>query len=373
MALQTLPAPIVWMPPQVGAQVGSTTSVGSAAGLAINGADDKVAFIFEALAATCPDAVEFYVSAYTSTGTIDCTIETVDTSGFPSGTAVSGSGTATKSVTGTGRQLSGTGIAGSASLTAGTLYALVLTAASGFGGSFTIAHSFGTGGLGGLPYALTKDSAGAWTRATGSSTGYLIGAQDSGGAYLYLSGVVGAGVPSYQTFSNSTDPDERGNQIVLPFACKIGGALVLHYGGSVPAAADACTVKLLSSVGNGDTPTEEVTFVNNGYDQGLSAGHFYRFTTDYTITINTAFGLTIKADSTDNMSLVRWDFTSNDALTAFLGTNFHAITRNSGGTVTNTSTQQAQVYGVFPVITALDDGAGGGGGGLAANPMRGFL
>lgn len=374
MALQTLPAPIVWVPPSLGGLVGITTGIGSSTGLAMNGAADKVAFVFQALSSACPDVVSFYVSAFTSSGTIDCTIETIDTSGFPSGTPVTNSGTATKTVTGTGVQVSSTGIAGTASLTAGSLYALVLTAAAGFAGTFTIAHSVGTTGLGGLPYALTKDSAGAWAKSSGSTTGFLLGAKDNGGAVMYLSGFVGVCLAAYQGFSNATNPDERGNRFVLPFNAEIGGAFVIQNGGTAPAAADAHTVKLLSNVSNGSTPTEEKTLVMAGYDQAASAGKIYRFATPYTASAGVAYGLTIKADSTDSMSFIRWDYPSNAELAAFMGIDFHEINRNNAGTVTMTSTEQARVYGIFPLITALDDGAGGGGGGgLAANPMRGFV
>lgn len=363
MALQTLPSPIVWFPPSIGGLVGITTGAGSFSGLAINGANDKVAFVFQALSSVCPDALLFYVSAYTSGGTIDCTIETIDTSGFPSGTLVTGSGTATRSVTATGVQESGTGMAGTASLTPGERYALVLTAATGFAGTFTIAHSVGTTGLGGLPYALTKDSAGAWAKASGSTTGYLLSAKDNSGAVMYLSGFVGACAPGYVGFSNATNPDERGNRFVLPFPAEIGGCLVIQNGGSAPAAADAHTVKLLSNVSNGSTPVEERALVMAGYDQTSSAGKVYRFDSPFTVSANVAYGLTIKADSTDSMSLMRWDFPANANLASFLGIDFHEINRNNAGTVTMTSTEQARVYGVFPLITALDDGAGGGGGG----------
>lgn len=364
MTLQALPAPIVWVPPSLGGLVGITTGVGSAAGLAMNGAADKVAFVFQALTSTCPDVVSFYVSAFTTGGTIDCTIETIDTSGFPSGTPVTNSGTATRVVAATGVQTSGTGIAGTASLTPGALYALVLTATTGFAGNFTIAHSVGTTGLGGLPYALTKDSAGAWTKTTGSTAGFLCGVKDNGGTVMHLSGLIGACVPAYQGFSNATNPDERGNRFVLPFAAEIGGCFVVQNGGTAPAAADAHTVKLLSNVSNGSTPTEEKTLVMAGYDQAASAGKVYRFATPFTASAGVAYGLTVKADSTDTMSMIRWDFPANADLAAFMGIDFHEINRNNAGTVTMTSTEQARVYGVFPLITKLDDGAGGGGGGV---------
>lgn len=363
MTLQALPAPIVWVPPALGGLVGITTGLGSATGLAINGANDKVAFVFQALSSVCPDVVSFYVSAFTTGGTVDCTIQTLDTSGFPSGTLVTNSGTATRVVAATGVQESGTGIAGTASLTPGALYALVLTAAAGFAGTFTIAHSFGTTGLGGLPYALTKDSAGAWAKTTGSTAGFLCSAKDNSGSVMYLSGLTGAAAPAYQAFSNATNPDERGNRFVLPFAAEIGGCLVIQNGGTAPAAADAHTVKLLSNVSNGSTPVEEATHVMAGYDQAASAGKIYRFATPFTASAGVAYGLTVKADSTDSMSFVRWDFPSNAALASFMGIDFHEINRNNAGTVTMTSTEQARVYGIFPLITALDDGAGGGGGG----------
>lgn len=350
---------------------GLSTAVGSASGITFNGASDKIAWVFQARSTTPPDSIRFVVSSFTTSGTVDATLETVASDGTPSGTPVTNSGTASKTVTGSGYQATAAGLAGTASLTVGTVYAIVLTAAAGFAGNFVIPSRYGSTGQMGLPYALTKDSAGAWTKVSSGESGWIVGAADSGGAVMQLGGLIGACTSyAYQTFADATNPDERGSRFVPVAPMTVAGAAYFYTGGSAPGTADAHTVKLLSSVSSGGTPTEERTYVSGGGEQMSGGPHICWFSSGYDVAAASSYGLTLKADSTDNANFLRLDYNANSDLAGFAGIDFHSITRN-GGTVTYDT---AKVYAIFPIITHIDDGTGGGGGGgLAAHPMRGFV
>lgn len=333
----------------------------------MNGAADKVAFVFEAVA-DVPDAVSFYVSSYTSSGTIDATLETLASDGTPSGTPVTNSGTASVTVSGTGVQTTATGIAGTATLTEGDLYAIVLTATTGFAGNFIIQYEQGTLGNKGLPYALTKDSAGAWTKTGGGTTGALLGFKHSGGSYFFVPGYAGAYSCALQAFSDSTNPDERGNRFSFPVPVTVYGALCYHTGGSTPGNNDAYDVVLYTTPTSGVTEQRRKSFDGDASMAGLE--HKIRFASSYDVPANMVFGLALKATGTETQSMPRWDYPANAHLAGFLGVDCYSITRNnSTGDFTS---DDAKVYGILPLISKLDDGAGGGGGGLIAHPgMRG--
>lgn len=369
MSLVALPFPVVLMPPGAMTLAALATAVGSPSGLTFNGASDKVAWVFQAQSTTPPNAIRFNVSSFTTGGTVDATLETVATDGTPSGTLVSGSATVSKSVTATGFQETAAGMAGSASLTVGTEYAIVLTAAAGFAGNFVLPVRYGTTAGIGLPYGLTKDSAGGWTKVSTAEAGYDIGAIDSGGNVLPLLGVVGPYTAyAFVTYSNSSNPDEYGNRFVPAAPMRIIGACYHYTGGSAPGTADAHTVKLLSSVSSGGSPTEERTYVAGGGVQAGNSLHMCMFPSTYDAVAGASLGMTLKADSTDNASLIRYTFNSNADLAAFCGINCHQISRNNAGTVTYDT---ARACSIWPIVSHIDDGVGGGG--LAANPVRGFM
>lgn len=371
MALVALPRPFILMPEGAIQLAGQATAAGSASGITFNGASDKIAWVFQAKSTTPPDTVRFVVSSYTSSGTVDATLQTVASDGTPSGTPVTNSGTASKTVTGGGYQVTAAGLAGTASLTVGAVYAIVLTAAAGFAGNFVIPARYGSTGQMGLPYALTKDSAGGWTKLSTGESGWLLGAADSGGTVMQLGGLIGAATAfAFQTFADATNPDERGSRFVPAAPMTIGGAAYWYTGGSAPGTADAHTVKLLSSVSSGGTPTEERTYVSGGGEQYQGAPHICWFSSGYDVVAGSSYGLTLKSDSTDNASMLRIDYNANGDLAGFAGVDHHSITRNNAGTVTYDT---AKVYAIFPIVTHISDGAGGGGGLLTHPGMGGGM
>lgn len=366
MTLQAINGPVAWMP-YVPGVFASTTSIGSDTTFAFNGAGDKMAFVFQSPSSTPPDQVKFRVIAYTSTGTIDATIETIDaTTGAPSGTLVTNTNTGSVSVTSTGTKTC-TGLAGTGTLTAGTQYALVLTATGGFAGDFTVLRTTGTGGVAGSPYSLTKDSAGAWTKSGTTTAGFSIGAMTSGGASIHIPGLVGAYTAALTSYSDASNPDERGVRFQLPFPATCYGALIVASLGSTPADTNSFALSLYSGHTSG-SPTQLATQAFDGDIQASGATRVLRFASGIDLSANTVYALAVKATSSGNVSLLQHTYASAAELGCYLDDNFYSTTRNnSSGAFTDGNTT---VYGVYPLLSKFDDAAGSGG---LAMPVSGRI
>lgn len=379
MAAQTAPIPLPMLPPcgmgfaQNGSSVGTNTTI------AFNGAGDKVAWVFQAQSTTPPDQVSFHIGTVTTAGTagdIEATLETLDTSGLPSGTPVTSSATGTSTISTTGYK-NITGMAGTASLTVGAMYAVVLAAGSGWDRNITM--TVGIGNAPGLsnPYALTKDSAGAWTKQTAQGAGFCVGLRNSSGTRLQLPGLVGAANVTnsvVQSFSNSTNPDERGNRFTLPFpATLIGVAVGGTAAGGGTTTNDDGAVSVYSSPTS--TPSQLETLNIEGEIQGSGMAHIYYFDTAVALSANTEYCIAYKAKGTESYSMMMWEYEANADLAWMLGTGFYSMTRDGGNPGpdnpgNNFTAGDNKVYAIFPIFSAFDDGTGSGGTTIAGTPMR---
>lgn len=371
MALISLPVPLVLSPLM---PLTAGTSLGSAQIFTFNGAGDQLAFLFQSQSATPPDQAAFYVSSITTGGSLECTLQTVDTStGAPSGTLVSGSATATVAVAAPTGAKTATGMAGTATLTPGAVYAIVIAAPSGFGGNFAATYGSGNGNGWGYPYMWTKDSAGAWTKNTVTgSGGYFIGLADSSGAALRYPGFLGAAT-SYAlvSFSDATNPDERGNRFALPYDCAIGGAAV-YLTNSI---ADAASHALSLYSGHTGAPVQLATSVFDGdITLGTSLYREYRFAAPVALTAGTAYALALKATGATAVNVQRFGYPSAAQAAALMGSTAFYSTSRDGGAGNPSGGGNAfvddatAVYGVWPLISQISDGAGGAGGGLLRHP-----
>lgn len=366
MTLQAVNSPIPWAPFFPGGYVFSS-SLGSDSTFTFNAAADKLAIVFQASSSTPPDQVKFRVTSYTSTGTIDATIETIDaTTGFPSGTPVTNTATGSVSVSSTGTKTC-TGMAGTGTLTVGAQYAIVLAATGGFAGNFNVLRTSGINGQVGSPYSLTKDSAGAWTKISTTNTGYAFGLFTAGGASINVPGLSGAFTAALTAFSDSTNPDERGNRFQLPFPQTCYGALIYASLGSTPADANSFSLSLYSSHTSG-SPTQLATQAFDGDIMEIGSARILRFSAGVNLSSNTVYGLAVKATSSGNINLLRHSYASAAELGCYLDDNFYSTARNnSSGAFTDTNTE---VYAVYPLLSAFDDATGSGG---LAMPVSGRI
>lgn len=349
MTLTALRGPVPMCPPAV--LVGLTTTIGSVGTFVFNAADDKLAIKFVYDGVNIPDRVQGVITAFTSTGTLDATFEEL-TNGDPSG-AVANSATGSVSIS-AAATFTITGMAGTAAPVAGKEYAIVLTATAGFAGNFSVSHTIGTAILVGLPTVYTKDSAGAWTAAGATNTGYRFGLANAAGTYFqvgFLTGAHNAG--ALQAFSDSTNPDERGNRWVQEVPATCWGVLVFTNAGSVPGANDDYSVTL------SETPTTGVSVKSGptsyeGEAQSTGMMHWIPFATPYNCVAGTEYGVSIRALGSEAQNVMRWDYAANASLGSFLGIDFYAMTRDGGSG--NYSGDDDSVYAVFPIFSKFDNG-----------------
>lgn len=335
-----------------------TSAVGSDVLMTFNGTGDKVAFLWQATSTTPPDKAQFCVHSYTSGGSVDVTLEPLP-SNAPTGTPVSGTNTVTISVTGTGLQTA-SGLAGSGSLSVGTYYAVVITAASGFAGSFTVRLTVGSGtGAISMASALSKDSAGGWSGESVSGSGTCCGLFFTGDVPLVTQNFAGAFTTlALQSFSDSTNPDERGMLWQYPMAIRVAGCVpLLGYGSGYDANEDWRAGIYLDPLGS---PSRE------GQAYGGSVGN--RSTTNakwvlweeggIVVPANTPFGIAVKAVGSASVVMPRWVYGSALSMQPLVGaTGGCSITRNGdSGAFTDDDTM---AYGAVPIIVGVEDGAAG--------------
>lgn len=366
MTATSLTAPAIWGPIIPGNSQAS--AIGSDATFTFNGAADKMWFVFQTPSATPPDQIKFKCTTFTSTGTIDVTLETVDeTTGFPSGTPVTNSNTASVSVTSTGTKTV-TGLSGTAVLTAQTTYAIVLTATTGFAGNFVLLRTTGGNGNLKLPYSGTKDSAGAHAKLATTNCGFCIGLLTSGGVAIYVPGFAGAYSAALVTYGSATNPFERGSRFTLPVPVTIAGVYLVCANGSVPAGITSMEVDLYTSHTSG-SPVLQASQVFDGDIMGAGLGMTLMFSTPYALAANTVAALIIKATGATGPSLLRYQYASTAEVGCLLDVNCYATTRNGGtGAFTDTNTD---CYAVYPILSQLDNGAGGSGGMLVHPGLSG--
>lgn len=379
MTLQALPAPVV-LSPFLPAVMGNThtssttgTGIGSEATITLDAAGDGVALVFTAQAATMVDAISFVVATVTTAGTagsIEATVQTLDSSGNPSGTPVASSNTATATISTAGNKEIA-GIAGSATLTVGAQYALVLTAGSGWDRNLAIRITWGAGGQTGYPYFCSKTT-GSWGKGSQTVFGYFMGAKDSGGNPILLTAAVGAATITNQSFSNATNPDERGNRFTLAAPATCIGIAYSNAAGSTPGSADAYGVALYS--GHTTSPSLLASANPDGDAQMTHLAHVAIFDAPVDLAANTVYCVTIKATSTDTLNVARFGYGSAGDAACLMGANFYATTRDGGASVPTTggntfTDDSSSVYCVWPILSKFDDATGGGGGGTVFVPQ----
>ena len=212
MALQSVKGFVSWPPETSFGWSGYTGGV--IVNFALTAATEKVAFVFVPPIAggnlTVTD-IAILIGAYTSTGNLDVRLETVGTDGNPTGTLVGTNTNAVISVTATGIRT--VTLTASASLTAGTAYAVVCAYSSGNYsiGTYNCDAGNRTVLVGGQMIYLRYFTAAAWSNgSTHPSVGPIMALKLSGGAYANLPGMNGYSAINRTTFNNTTTVRKRG-------------------------------------------------------------------------------------------------------------------------------------------------------------------
>jgi hypothetical protein len=167
------------------------------------------------------------------------------------------------------------------------------------------------------------------------------------------------------SYSDSTNPDENGVAITMPFAAVISGASI-----NVAAATNTSTytIYLYDSADNVLASVvvdpNAITAINTG---NLN---FYLFATPVTVAAGDLVRLTVKATTAGQsvfMPQILVDNANHWSARGWGDNNWYATSRNNGaGAWTDTTTRR---FPMSLIIDQIDDGAGGGGG-LLTHPGK---
>ena len=255
---------------------------------------------------------------------------------------------------------------GSKDITHNDLVAIVLDMTARAGAD-SVALTCGAAGFGGSTFGETARPAvmintGSWARH--SSWPNVIVTFDEG-----TRGWIDCGVPfsaaSTESFSDSSNPDERGLLFQVPFDCTVG-ALCVH--GAIAGANCDFTLKLYSDPTG--TPAAisggSVSVVGDQIASTSASASWMQFPLPSYVSLsrNTDYGLALKVDSTTNFILNNATLGDTAYRTYFPGgTTMKKITRNNGSGAFTAESPAVTIYQMGVRISQIHDGAGGGSGG----------
>jgi hypothetical protein len=137
---------------------------------------------------------------------------------------------------------------------------------------------------------------------------------------------------------------------------KIVGCILADIPSSAPDSTNDFTLSLYTDVLG--TPASQMSISPGATNLQGVLNNWLLFDADVTLAANTVYGLAIKADSTGNRQMVRYDYAANADLAWHAGVEIYSITRNNGSGAFTAG--NANVYAIYPIFSALDDGTGGG-------------
>lgn len=173
------------------------------------------------------------------------------------------------------------------------------------------------------------------------------------------------------TFSDSTNPDERGMIFQVPWDCKID-ALWFH--GGVTDANSDYTFRLFSDpTGTPSTLATATVLAEQEGVLGVNGLTTRLLATEVSLTKATNYGVAIRATGSSNVRLMN-HVLGNEAHRAVIPgtTTLAKITRDGGSGAFTAESPALTMYQMGVRISQLHDGSGGSGGMLAAN-LRGNM
>lgn len=341
----------------------------------LDAATEKVAYIFVVPTAggnlTVTDVV-FRVGGYSSTGNLDVRIETVGTDGNPTGTLAGTNTNLSISVSSDGIKTAT--LTASASLTAGTAYAVVFAYSSGNYGIATWNAEAGNRNplLGGHVTYLRFYTAAAWSNgSTHMSSAPIMALKLSGGGYANIPGLNAFSAINRTTFNNTTTVRKRGAAITPRFAGTVCG-WSMWAGGII---SSDFSVELRSTAGSLlATYSADKDYGNFYGGAGVNYGAFTRgyFAATYDVTAGTTYDLLLVPGSATNMavnvaSIINTGETNSIQALPGQADNIQVEIDNASSRTTDNTKWPLMSL----LFSHLDDGAGGGGGNVVMlNPRR---
>ena len=313
----------------------------------IDGADEKTAYVVQAPKAGTIDRVCFRTGTVTTGETVDVRVETVATTGLPSGTLWATNTNASKVIGNADDDTwFETTLTAGATVAKGDWFAVVVAMPGSTSGSIAITRGSPTIGL--RPYCAHFVAA-AWIRRASAPIGAV---RYSDGTYPAIPGVLPYGVNSgSQVFRSSTNPDERGNKITVPFACKVTGAWL-----SGETFVGDFTLKLYDISNN---VLSDIAVEGNMHADVIAAqmGDLVMFDNEVTLAAGDVVRLTMLATEGTDTVLYAAAIPSGLAAASPGGGQMVYTTRNDGGAWTDNS---AKLGMIGLIVSALDTGGSSG-------------
>lgn len=293
--------------------------------------------------------VHFQSVSKTTNGDLDVRLETVTSAAtpLPSGTLVGTNTNGTVTINAASTRFVAT-LTSAAAVTLNDQIALIGYAQAGFGGSFSICNfqsSYSFSHYGSL-YEVTKNGAGAWAYNSGLWGLWALEYDD--GLIYPIRRLAPPQATNLDYFSSSSNPDERGNKITVPFHGRCIGAIF-----TIDTDSTAIDFVLYDS---GGTAQRTATYTRlNGF------GDCFLEWSPIEITAGTTWRLASKPQTTTGHYIQRLVF-ADEILKRGIGggENAQYTHRTDAGSWTDVSGSMIKCSLIFDQIS---DGAGGGGGG----------
>lgn len=345
MTLVAVPPFMLWDWAIIGGG-GNSTSV-------LDAANEKYAIIMQAPKAGTIDKFMFRTGTVTTGETLDVRVETVAADGSPSGSLWAANTNAAVVVANADDN-----VAKEATFTAGAVvakgdwFAIVLAMPGVTSGNMQITRSINSGFMS-APYAMHFTA--SWARLTS----WPYGAVHYTDGWASIPGLFTAGGGT-GAFASSTNPDERGNKITVPFACKVSGIWKADTTND-----GDYTLKVYDSANN---VLSDINIDGNFHADANSPPMYLWLDNELTLAAGDVVRVTLLATTATNVGIA--DISCPSGLAAALpgGGNVVGTTRNDAGAWTDTAETN---YLLGLIISALDDGAGGSAGGGATRRVWG--
>lgn len=343
MALQTIKGGLVIPQPQTN----GFPTINSAISLIV--VNYKGAFIMQAPKTGNITNIGFLASVFTTQADIDVRIETINTSGDPSGTLWAANTNVAYSVLSTGWKETAA-LTASAAVVAGDLIAVVFANPATGSPSWALASVFGNAGANmgaNLPYC--DYLATVWTHQERIP---IIALKYDDGTYESYPCLPPSAITSV-AFNSGSAANIIGAKFRFPFPTRAIGCWVYML---LAANAD------LILYADGSPGTELMNISLDSNKKRISSGHILRLLFDAPVSIakDTWYRLALKPTTVTNIGLYHMDANSLAIVDSMeMGQNFLYST-SAGGAWTDTTTGRRPFMGL--ILDQFDDGAGAGGG-----------
>jgi hypothetical protein len=347
MTLVSLPGPIFW--PGLTGSITNTPSIGNLTALTSAGSHYQ-AYVVCAREDMTISHVAFRVGSATGSNDFDVRIETVATTGLPSGTlwATNTNGTVSGATANANYQAA---LTASASITKGQLFCVKLLLSSGTSATPQGVANVALTTLSNIPYSVLNTG----TPTKGNLGTGLIGLGSSSTAYYYVPGLIPPASYTASTFNN-TNGAKRGLRFTPPMNCRAVG---LRWFNST-AVGDFNAV-LYSDAGS-ELSSSSTAFDGDATFGGQTVSNVY-FDNTVSLTAGTTYRLVVEPSSATNVNVSTFTIAQTTA-SGLTGTPVTGLSNTHYTTFASSAWDDTNTT-LLPlmdlIIDQVDNGSGTGG------------